>query len=87
MATDAGGWDWCDRWNRGEYATTDIAMVKLAAAQMSFRVADEAMQVFGGYGYSEEFPVERAWRDARLGRIGGGTDEVQREIISRLMGV
>ncbi len=54
---------------------------------MSFRVADEVMQVFGGYGYSEEFPVERAWRDARLGRIGGGTDEVQREIISRLMGV
>ena len=92
MATDIEQVRWlvydcCDRWNRGEYATTDIAMVKLAAAQMSFRVADEAMQVFGGYGYSEEFPIERAWRDSRLGRIGGGTDEVQREIISRLMGV
>ncbi len=92
MATDIEQVRWlvydcCDKWNRGEYATTDIAMVKLAAAQTSFRVADAAMQVFGGYGYSEEFPVERAWRDARLGRIGGGTDEVQREIISRLMGV
>ena len=92
IATDVEQVRWlvyecADRWNRGEYATTDIAMVKLAAAQMSFRVADEVMQVFGGYGYSEEFPVERAWRDARLGRIGGGTDEVQREIISRLMGV
>ena len=92
IATDVEQVRWlvyecADRWNRGEYATTDIAMAKLAAAQMSFRVADEVMQVFGGYGYSEEFPVERAWRDARLGRIGGGTDEVQREIISRLMGV
>ena len=92
MATDVEQVRWlvyecCDRWNRGEYATTDIAMVKLASAQMAFRVADEVMQVFGGYGYSEEFPVERAWRDARLGRIGGGTDEVQREVISRLMGV
>jgi acyl-CoA dehydrogenase len=92
IATDVEQVRWmvyeaCDRWNRGEYATTQVAMAKLAAAQMSFRVADEVMQVFGGYGYSEEFPVERAWRDARLGRIGGGTDEVQREIISRLMGV
>lgn len=92
MATDIEQVRWlvydcCDKWNRGEYATTDIAMVKLAAAQMAFRVADEALQVHGGYGYSEEFPVERAWRDARLGRIGGGTDEVQREIVSRLMGV
>lgn len=92
IATDVEQVRWlvyecCDRWNRGEYATTDIAMVKLASAQMAFRVADEVMQVFGGYGYSEEFPVERAWRDARLGRIGGGTDEVQREVISRLMGV
>lgn len=80
-------YDACDRWNRGEYAVTEIAMCKLAAAQMSFRVADEALQLHGGYGYSREFPVERAWRDARLARVGGGSDEVQREIISKLLGL
>ncbi|MBW3657776.1 MAG: acyl-CoA dehydrogenase family protein [Actinobacteria bacterium] len=80
-------YDCVDKWNRGEYATTEIAMCKLACAQMAFRVADEAMQLHGGYGYSREFPVERSWRDARLMRIGGGTDEVQREIISKLMGL
>ncbi len=91
MATEIEGvralvYDACDAWNRGEYATTEIAMAKLAAAQMSFRVADEALQLHGGYGYSREFDVERAWRDARLLRIGGGTDEVQREIIAKLIG-
>ncbi|HEX9890038.1 MAG TPA: acyl-CoA dehydrogenase family protein [Nitriliruptorales bacterium] len=77
----------CDRWNRGEYAINEVAMVKLDTAQLSFWVADEVMQLFGGYGYSQEFPIERAWRDSRLMRIGGGTDEVQREIISKLMGL
>ncbi len=80
-------YDCCDAWNRGVYATTEIAMCKLACAQMSFRVSDEALQLFGGYGYSQEFPIERSWRDSRLIRIGGGTDEVQREIISKLMGL
>jgi alkylation response protein AidB-like acyl-CoA dehydrogenase len=80
-------YDCCDAWNRGVYATTEIAMCKLAAAQLSFQVADEALQLHGGYGYSREFAIERSWRDARLNRIGGGTDEVQREIISKLMGL
>ncbi len=92
MATEIEGcrrlvYDCCDRWNRGEYATTEIAMCKLAAAQMSFRVADECLQIHGGMGYSMDSPVQRSWRDARLIRIGGGTDEVQREIISKLMGL
>jgi alkylation response protein AidB-like acyl-CoA dehydrogenase len=76
-----------DAWNRGVYPTTEIAMCKLAAATMAFRVADEALQLHGGYGYSREFDVERAWRDSRLGRIGGGADEVQREIIGKLIGL
>jgi alkylation response protein AidB-like acyl-CoA dehydrogenase len=80
-------YDCVDKWNRGIYATTEIAMCKLACAQMAFRVADEALQLHGGYGYSREFPIERSWRDSRLMRIGGGTDEVQREIISKLMGL
>ncbi len=73
----------CDEWNRGAYPTERIAMCKLAAAQLGFDVADEVLQFHGGYGYSEEFSVARAWRDARLNRIGGGADEVQREIIAR----
>lgn len=80
-------YDCADKWNRGIYATNEIAMCKLACAQMSFRVADEVLQIHGGYGYSQDLPIERSWRDARLVRIGGGTDEVQREIISKLMGL
>ncbi|MBW3562747.1 MAG: acyl-CoA dehydrogenase family protein, partial [Actinobacteria bacterium] len=80
-------YDCADKWNRGVYATTEIAMCKLAAARLGSWVADEALQLFGGYGYSTEFAIERSWRDSRLNRIGGGSDEVQREIISKLMGL
>jgi alkylation response protein AidB-like acyl-CoA dehydrogenase len=86
-AVEALVYECCDAWNRGQYATTEIAMCKLAAAQLSWRVADECLQLHGGFGYSAESDIERAWRDARLLRIGGGTDEVQREIISKLMGL
>jgi alkylation response protein AidB-like acyl-CoA dehydrogenase len=50
-------------------------------------VADRALQVFGGYGYMEEYPLARAYRDARLGPIGGGTREIMREIIARSYGL
>jgi alkylation response protein AidB-like acyl-CoA dehydrogenase len=86
-ATEALVYECCDAWNRGEYAVTEIAMCKLIAAQMSWQVADACLQLHGGFGYSAESDIERAWRDARLLRIGGGTDEVQREIISKLMGL
>jgi alkylation response protein AidB-like acyl-CoA dehydrogenase len=86
-AVEALVYECCDAWNRGQYAVTEIAMCKLAAAQMSWQVADECLQLHGGFGYSAESDIERAWRDARLLRIGGGTDEVQREIISKLMGL
>ncbi len=80
-------YDCADKWNRGVYAVTEIAMCKLACAQLGSWVADEALQLHGGYGYSTEYPIERAWRDSRLNRIGGGSDEVQREIIAKLMGL
>jgi alkylation response protein AidB-like acyl-CoA dehydrogenase len=79
-------YDCADRWNLGEYPTQQIAMCKLASAQLGSWVADETLQIHGGYGYSTEFPIERSWRDARLNRIGGGSDEVQREIIARHIG-
>jgi acyl-CoA dehydrogenase len=79
-------YDAADKWNRGLYATTEIAMCKLAAARMVWEVVDDALQVHGGYGYSEEYPIARLWRDVRLMRIGGGTDEVQREVVAKLIG-
>jgi alkylation response protein AidB-like acyl-CoA dehydrogenase len=62
-------------------------MAKWYSNDLAWRVADEALQVHGGYGYMMEFPVQRAWRDARLGPIGGGTTEIMKEVIGRLMGL
>jgi acyl-CoA dehydrogenase len=71
----------------GEDATREVSMAKWYTAELAWRVADEVLQVHGGYGYVTEFPAERAWRDARLGPIGGGTTEVMKEVIGRLMGL
>jgi alkylation response protein AidB-like acyl-CoA dehydrogenase len=73
--------------NQGEYPVAEISMVKLITSQVACEVADEAMQFMGGYGYMMEYPVQRSWRDSRLGRIGGGTDEIMREIIATTMGL
>jgi alkylation response protein AidB-like acyl-CoA dehydrogenase len=72
--------------NVGEYPVREISMAKLLTGEVAWKTADRVMQVFGGHGYSMEFPVQRGWRDSRLIRIGGGTDEVMREIIGRMEG-
>jgi acyl-CoA dehydrogenase len=61
----------------------ETAMAKLAATEAASWVADQALQIHGGYGYTMEFPIQRAWRDARLGPIGGGTSEIMKEIIAK----
>jgi acyl-CoA dehydrogenase len=71
----------------GEDATKEVSMAKWYSNELAWKVADEALQVHGGYGYMMEFPVQRAWRDARLGPIGGGTTEIMKEVIGRLMGL
>lgn len=71
----------------GEFPAKEISMAKLFATRMANRMTDEAMQFHGGYGYMMEYPVQRFWRDSRLIRIGAGTDEIMREIISRQMGL
>ena len=71
----------------GEDAVTEVSMAKWFATELDWKTADEALQVHGGYGYMKEFPVERAWRDARLGPIGGGTTEIMKEIIGRTYGL
>ncbi len=75
------------KYDHGEYPVKEISMAKLLSAQLAFKVADEVMQFMGGYGYMMEYPAQLAWRDARLGRIGGGTDEIQREIIVTTLGL
>ena len=74
-----------EAWNQGGYPTMLVAQVKLAGARLAFWVADEVMQLFGGFGYAEESGIPRLWRDMRLPRIGGGADEVQLEIIARML--
>lgn len=59
------------------------SMAKLFASEMAVRVAEEAIQIHGGYGYIKDYPVEKYWRDAKLLTIGEGTSEVQRIIIAR----
>jgi len=74
-------------WDQGEYPVREISQAKLLATQAACEVADEAIQILGGHGYMREFPVERAWRDARLARIGAGTDEIMKEIIAKTYGL
>ena len=67
----------------GQMTPADAAMCKLFASEMLHRLADNAVQIYGGMGLMEDLPIERLWRDARLERIWEGTSEIQRHIISR----
>jgi alkylation response protein AidB-like acyl-CoA dehydrogenase len=69
--------------NRGERCDLEAGMAKLFATETAAEVSFEAMRIFGGNGYSKDFPVERFYRDAPLVVIGGGTNELQRLIIAR----
>jgi alkylation response protein AidB-like acyl-CoA dehydrogenase len=71
------------RFQNGEYPVREISAAKLLACRTNIAVCDECIQIHGGAGYMREYGIERMWRDARLGRIGGGTDEVMLEVIGR----
>jgi citronellyl-CoA dehydrogenase len=75
------------RFNGGEDVTGQVSMCKLFAGQVGKFVVDACLQMHGGYGYMDEFPVSRAYRDNRLFRIGGGSDEVMKEIVAKLEGL
>jgi acyl-CoA dehydrogenase len=68
---------------RGELDATTAAIAKLETTELQFGVADECMQLHGGYGYMLEYPIARAWADGRVQRIYGGSNEIMREIIGR----
>jgi alkylation response protein AidB-like acyl-CoA dehydrogenase len=71
----------------GDYPVREISMAKLHASRVICEVADECIQIHGGAGYMVEYGVERVWRDARLGRIGAGTDEIMLDVIGRSYGL
>jgi alkylation response protein AidB-like acyl-CoA dehydrogenase len=69
--------------NQKKRSTKESSMAKLYASEMSVRVANEAIQIHGGYGYVKEYPVEKFYRDAKISTIGEGTSEIQRLVIAR----
>lgn len=72
-----------DMKDRGEDVNTASAMAKLFSSEVAVRVANEAVQVLGGYGYTKDYPVEKFYRDAKICTIGEGTSEIQRLVIAR----
>jgi alkylation response protein AidB-like acyl-CoA dehydrogenase len=69
--------------NNNQKVTTEGAMAKLYASEVCVRVANEAVQIFGGYGFTKDFPVEKFYRDSKLCTIGEGTSEIQKLVISK----
>jgi alkylation response protein AidB-like acyl-CoA dehydrogenase len=72
---------------KGESATKDVSMAKLFAVQALFKTAFDGMQALGGYAQLPEYDMERYFREAKHGMVGGGTDEIQRSIIAKEMGI
>jgi acyl-CoA dehydrogenase len=66
---------------------TDVSMAKYWTTDMASRVADRCLQLFGGYGYCEEYPIARAWRDIRVNRILGGTNEIMKIVVAKNLGL
>ncbi len=75
------------RYVAGEDAVREVTIAKLATQRTAFEVMDQCLQIHGGAGYMEEYEIERSARDARLGPIGGGTDEIMKEILGRSLGL
>jgi acyl-CoA dehydrogenase len=71
-----------EHWQKNNIVT-DVSMAKFWITEMAWRVADRSLQLFGGYGYCEEYPIARAWRDIRISRILAGSNEIMKLIIAR----
>jgi len=72
-----------DKKNKGEKMSKESAMAKYYASEAAVRISTDAVQIFGGYGYTKDFPVEKYYRDSKLCTIGEGTSEIQKLVISR----
>jgi len=73
----------CDLKNKGEPVTKESAMAKYYSSEVAVKVATDAVQIFGGYGYTKDFPVEKFFRDSKLCTIGEGTSEIQKIVVAR----
>ena len=73
----------CDMKNRGMHMTREAAMAKYYASEVAVKTSNDAVQIFGGYGYTKDFPVEKFYRDSKLCTIGEGTSEIQKIVIAR----
>lgn len=71
----------------GKNIVVDVSMAKYWTTEMAMRVADGCMELYGGYGYCEEYPIARAWRDARVMSIFAGTNEIMKGIAAKFMGL
>ena len=69
--------------NVGEMTVEDAAMLKYAATEMQLKVVDRCLQLFGGYGYTDEYPISRFYLDARVATIYAGSSEIMKEVIAR----
>jgi alkylation response protein AidB-like acyl-CoA dehydrogenase len=81
------GWahlDWCTaRHLQGELTAAEASAAKLFHTELQWEVCDAALQLHGGAGYMNEYPIARLWRDARVQRIYGGTSEIMKEVVAR----
>ena len=73
----------CDLKMKGKPMTKESAMAKYYASEIAVEISTDAIQIFGGYGYTKDFPVEKFYRDSKLCTIGEGTSEIQKLVISR----
>src|SRR5665647_97491 len=73
----------CDLKNSGENVTKESAIAKYYSSEIAVKIATDAVQIFGGYGYTKDFPVEKFYRDSKLCTIGEGTSEIQKIVIAR----
>jgi len=71
------------KYKTGEMTVTDAAMLKLSATEMQLTMVNECLQLFGGYGYTDEYPISRFYRDARIQTIYAGSSEIMKEVIAR----
>jgi alkylation response protein AidB-like acyl-CoA dehydrogenase len=73
--------------NAGELTDAEAAGAKALTTELQFEVLDRCLQLHGGYGYMDEYVISRLWRDGRVQRIYGGTNEIMKEIVGRALGI
>jgi len=74
----------CDLENQKKYAVKECSIAKLQCSELAIKIVGECLQLFGGYGFTENYKISRLYRDVRVGTIIGGTSEIMLEILSKI---